>query len=110
MKVNADDVSGVLVKDNETYVVFDNTVLNRLVLSKTILYPEKSTTGHAHPGQEEVYQFVHGHGTIDVNTTRYDVAPGSVVLIPDGAFHQVRNNSHYENLVFICIFNGSRDH
>jgi len=110
MKVDRDDLGGVLVKDNETYVVFDNTTLNDLVLSKTILYPEKSTTGHKHPGQEEIYHFVHGHGTIDVDTTCYDVVPGDIVLIPDGAFHRVCNSSSYENLVFVCVFNGKRDH
>jgi len=110
MKINADDVGGTLVKDNEIYVVFDNTVLDELVVSKTILYPEKSTTGHKHAGQEEVYHFVHGHGMIDVGTVRYDVGAGSIVLIPDGEFHRVHNNSSYENLVFVCIFNGKREH
>ena len=110
MKVKNDDISGALIKDNETYVVFDNTTLDGLVLSKTILYPEKSTTGHKHSGQEEVYHFVHGHGAIEVGETIYDVVPGSIVLIPDGEFHRVHNVSHYENLIFVCIFNGSRDH
>ncbi|HCX24248.1 MAG TPA: cupin [Cytophagales bacterium] len=110
MKVNVDDISGTLVKDNETYVVFDNTTLNKLILSKTILYPEKSTTGHKHPGQEEIYHFVHGHGTIEVDALTQEVSPGSIVLINDGAFHRVHNVSSYENLVFVCIFDGKRDH
>ncbi len=110
MKINSDDINGILVKDNETYAVFDNTTLNGLVLSKTILYPEKSTTGHKHPGQEEVYQFIHGYGAVEVDNAIYNIGPGSIVLIPDGAFHRVHNNSAYENLVFVCVFDGKRDH
>ena len=110
MKVRTDDISGVVVKDNETYAVIDNTVLNDLVLSKTILYPEKSTSGHKHPGQEEIYQFVHGHGAMEVDNKIYDVSVGSIVLIPDGSFHRVHNSSTYENLVFVCVFNGKRSH
>ncbi len=110
MKVRIDDISGTVVKDNETYAVIDNTALNDLVLSKTILYPEKSTSGHKHPGQEEIYQFIHGHGAMEVDNNIYDVTAGNIVLIPDGAFHRVHNNSMYENLVFVCVFNGKRDH
>tara|TARA_Y100000034_G_scaffold40558_1_gene50024 strand:+ start:169 stop:501 length:333 start_codon:yes stop_codon:yes gene_type:complete len=110
MKVDIDDISGTVVKKNDTYVVIDNTSLNDLVLSKTILYPEKATSGHSHTGQEEVYQFVHGHGRMTVGQDMYDVRAGDVVLIPDGAFHRVFNDSTCDNLVFICVFDGKRRH
>ena len=62
MKVGIDtlDPGARIVKENETYTVIDNTLLNGLVVSKTILHPEKMTTGHKHPGQEEVYHFTNG--------------------------------------------------
>jgi hypothetical protein len=37
----------------------------------------------------------------------------SVVLIPDGAFHKVWNTSPYkanDDLEFICVFDGGRNH
>ncbi|MBK26106.1 MAG: cupin [Halobacteriovorax sp.] len=110
MKVNTDDISGKIVKNNGTYIVIDNTSLQGLVVSKTILHPNKETTGHTHPGQEEVYQFVHGRGVMMVADETFPVRPGDVVLIPDGAFHKVFNDSSCEDLTFVCVFDGKRNH
>ena len=38
---------------------------------------------------------------------RFPVQEGDIVLIPDGAFHQVINSSHL-GLFFVCIFDGVR--
>ena len=72
--------------------------------------PKKHTNGHNHKGQEEVYQFVSGHGTMTVGDDLHVVGAGDVVLIPDGDFHQVSNLSEYEDLIFVCVFNGKRSH
>ena len=68
----------------------------------------QQTTGHDHDGQEEVYQFVSGYGKMDVGEKTFDVNPGDVVLIPDGDFHRVYNTSKYEQLIFVCVFDGKR--
>ena len=39
-----------------------------------------------------------------------NVESGSIILIPDGYFHQVWNSSSVEDLVFVCIFDGKRNH
>jgi len=101
---------GVVVKKNETYTVIDNTELKGLVVSKTILHPNKQTTGHKHPGQEEVYHFTHGFGQMKIDDELFDVRAGDVVLIPDGAFHKVYNKSGWEDLTFLCVFDGERSH
>ena len=36
------------------------------------------------------------------------VKSGDVVPIEDGVFHKVYNNSDYEDLYFICVFDGKR--
>jgi mannose-6-phosphate isomerase-like protein (cupin superfamily) len=110
VKLSIDDISGTMVRDTDTYKVIDNTFLNRLVVSKTVLHPGKSTGGHDHPGQEEVYQFTHGHGTMEVGSETFTVRSGDVVLIPDGAFHRVHNPSDVEDLTFVCVFDGDRTH
>ena len=46
-----------VVKKDERYVVLDNNSLTNLVPSITKLNPNKSTSGHQHKGQEEVYVF-----------------------------------------------------
>lgn len=103
------DVGGEVIKDTEVYVIKDNKTLNQLVLSSTELHSGQSTRGHTHPGQEEVYFFVRGTGIMIVDDERFRVEPGSVVLIPDGAFHRVIND-HEVDLVFNCVFNGGRNH
>lgn len=110
--LNSYDIGGDVVKDNETYLLKDNKTLKNLVLSSTKLYRNQSTRGHRHAGQEEVYFFVQGHGLMIVGEetdTPFPVGPGAVVLIPDGAFHRVINNGD-TNLIFNCVFDGSRNH
>ena len=115
MKINLDKGDGVMVHSNETYDVIDNTSLDKLIVSKTVLHPGKETGGHNHSGQEEVYIFTQGIGKMVVGTNTYNVEKGSIVLIPDGDFHKVWNTSSYEisgygDLEFICVFDGKRNH
>jgi oxalate decarboxylase/phosphoglucose isomerase-like protein (cupin superfamily) len=111
-KVNEFDVGGSTVKDDETYIIKDNRTLKNLVLSSTKLNRGKQTRGHRHPGQEEVYFFVQGWGKMIVGdelSDPFDVGPGDIVLIPDGAFHRVINDGDM-NMVFNCVFDGQRNH
>ena len=110
MQVRLDNKDSKIVKDNDTYRLIDNTSLNNLVVSKTILHPGQETTGHKHPGQEEVYQFTSGHGRMEVGDKHISVGPDSIVLIPDGDFHKVWNLSETEDLIFVCVFDGQRKH
>ena len=107
IKLNADD--STVIKSNETYDVIDNTNLKNLIVSKTILHPLKNTSGHNHSGQEEVYIFTNGTGSMLVGTELNDVQIGDIVLIPDGAYHQVWNEGE-EDLIFVCVFDGGRNH
>lgn len=112
LKVNESNVGGSVVKDDETYIIKDNKTLKDLVLSSTKLYRGKQTRGHRHPGQEEVYFFVQGYGKMivgDEDSEPFDVAPGDIVLIPDGAFHRVINDGDM-HMMFNCVFNGTRNH
>ena len=113
MKIKLDETDSKVVKSNKTYDVIDNTNLNNLVISKTILHPGKETGGHNHSGQEEVYIFTNGWGSMVVGTETYNVKTGDIVLIPDGAFHKVWNTSIYKAnnpLIFVCVFDGGRNH
>lgn len=112
LKYSTHDVGGEVVKDNETYLLKDNKTLNNLVLSSTKLYRGQSTRGHRHAGQEEVYLFVQGYGKMivgDETDEPFEVSPGDIVLIPDGAFHRVINDGEM-NLIFNCVFDGKRNH
>lgn len=109
IKYDSHDIGGEIVKDNEVYLLKDNKTLNNLVLSSTKLYRGQSTRGHNHSGQEEVYFFVQGTGMMIVDEQKFRVNPGSIVLIPDGAFHRVINDGD-SNLIFNCVFDGKRNH
>ena len=109
LKYSQFDTGGEVIKDNETYLLTDNKTLNNLVLSSTHLHTGQSTRGHSHPGQEEVYFFASGAGEMTVGDQTFEVAAGSVILIPDGLFHRVTNTGPYD-LVFNCVFDGKRNH
>ena len=109
MKFGGYNIGGTVVKQNDVYTVKDNTELNNLVVSSTNLHPGKSTSGHSHAGQEEVYQFIFGRGRMTLDNETFDVYPGDVVLIKDGVFHQVHNTGTHD-LYFVCVFDGRRNH
>lgn len=108
MKYNIMDIGGDIVKDNETYLLKDNKLLKNLVVSSTTLHPYKSTRGHNHSGQEEVYYFIKGAGTMWLDEKEMFVQQGDVVLIEDGVFHKVKSGP--EGLYFVCVFDGKRNH
>ena len=113
MKIKLDKTDSKVVHSNETYDVIDNTNLDKLIVSKTILHPGKETGGHNHSGQEEVYIFTSGKGSMLVGTKTYDVKMGDIVLIPDGEFHKVWNTgdeTYDGDLIFTCVFDGGRNH
>ena len=108
-RLTNDSVGGDVVKDNDIYQLKDNTTLKNLVLSSTLLHAGKETTGHKHEGQEEVYFFVSGFGEMSVDDNRFNIKPGDIVLIEDGEFHRVYNTSK-QDLYFVCVFDGNRNH
>jgi mannose-6-phosphate isomerase-like protein (cupin superfamily) len=109
MKYEDWDVGGEIVKQDDRYTVTDNTKLNNLIVSSTMLTAHKSTTGHRHAGQEEVYVFVQGSGQMELDHKIFDVTVGDTVLIEDGVFHKVHNTTDF-GLKFICVFDGGRNH
>ena len=110
MKIELNEKDSNILKKDKTYTLVDNTKLSNLVVSKTILHPKKNTNGHNHVGKEEVYHFVSGEGYIRVGDEDYPVSAGSIVAIPDGWFHKVWNSSEIEDLIFVCVFEGKRNH
>ena len=102
------EIDGKDVKEDDRYVVKDNTTLKNLVLSSTRLNAKKETSGHKHKGQEEIYFFISGQGEMQLDDKKFSVEPGDIVLIKDGVFHKVYNPSDDEELYFICVLHGAR--
>jgi len=106
MKVHINDIGGKIAKEDERYVVKDNTTLNNLVVSSTTLNPNMHTSGHKHVGQEEVYYFISGSGKMQLDDKTFSFVAGDVVLIQDGAWHRVYSGPH--GAYFVCVFDGRR--
>lgn len=102
------NIGGQTIKMDDRYTVKDNAELKNLILSSTQLHPNKSTSGHTHAGQEEVYIFVEGSGTMEVDEDKFEVTQGDIVTIPDGAYHRVHSSDL--GCYFVCVFDGDRKH
>lgn len=107
MKYSGWNIGGKVVKLDDRYCVEDNNLLKNLVVSSTTLNPGKSTSGHKHEGQEEVYLFIKGSGKMDLDDKSFVVKEGDTVLIEDGVFHRVHAGPH--GCYFICVFDGRRE-
>jgi len=86
MKIS--NIDGEVVKDNETYLLKDNTSLNNLVVS---------------------YMIMSGTGRMQLDDNEFDISGGEMILIEDGVFHRVHNTGE-EDLYMVCIFDGDRNH
>tara|TARA_B100001093_G_C26756851_1_gene983837 strand:- start:1080 stop:1412 length:333 start_codon:yes stop_codon:yes gene_type:complete len=106
--ININDIGGSITKEDDRYIVKDNTMLKNLVVSSTDLKPLKSTSGHNHRGQEEVYFFVKGTGKMELDGKEMNVKAGDTVLIEDGVFHKVHAGP--DGCYFVCVFDGKRSH
>ena len=106
--ININDIGGSITKEDDRYIVKDNNLLKNLVVSSTDLKPMKSTSGHEHKGQEEVYFFVKGNGRMELDGREINVDVGDTVLIEDGVFHRV--HAGQQGCYFVCVFDGKRSH
>jgi len=91
-----------LVKKSDRYEVYD-LGLENLVVSMTVLYKGKSTTGHFHNDAEEINFFIEGEGKMQLDNRKEDITSGNIVLIPRGIFHRVFNKEK-SNLIFLSFF------
>lgn len=55
---------------------------------------------HRHPDHEQVYVIVRGRGVMQVGDEMREVSEGTLVFIPPGAAHAIKNASD-EPLVFV---------
>jgi mannose-6-phosphate isomerase-like protein (cupin superfamily) len=68
-------------------------------LAEATLEPGQATERHYHARTEEIYFLLEGEGEMEVDGERRLVGPGEAVLIPAGAWHQIRAETP---LRFLC--------
>ena len=69
-------------------------------LAEASLEPDQATQRHYHTASEEIYVFLAGGGEMEVEGERREVGPEDAVLIPVGAWHQIRAGQ--EGARFLC--------
>ena len=69
-------------------------------LAEATLAPGQATERHYHAETEEIYYIVGGNGEMELDGERHPVVVGDAVLIPPGAWHQIRAGD--EQLRFLC--------
>jgi len=91
----------------EPFVTADGSLIRELLraeeqsLAEATLAPGQATERHRHAASEELYYLVEGSGEMEVDGERQRVRPGDGILIPPGAWHQIRNDGPGD-LRFLC--------
>lgn len=71
-------------------------------LAEAELAAGQATARHFHAETEEIYVVLEGHGEMEVDGERRPVAPGDAILIPPGAWHQLRANDGPIRILCCC--------
>lgn len=79
---------------------FKTTVMNTYFQSKIIsINPKAQLSLQSHKKREEYWIITHGNGTVQIDQSNMSVSKGSMIFIPKGAKHRVRNNDKNEVLL-----------
>lgn len=70
-------------------------------LAEATLAPGQATRRHYHARTEEIYAVLEGTGELEVDGDRRPVGRGDAILIPPGAWHEIRAGETGE-LRFLC--------
>lgn len=96
----------------EPFTTADGSVIRELLglptapvrnqsLAEATLEPGQSTERHYHRESEELYYLLEGSGEMEIDGERARVGPGDAILIPPGAWHQIRADEA-SPLRFLC--------
>lgn len=109
---------GVEIVNNNTYQITDVELtdmfgLVKQTISRTILYPSKTTRGHVHKLKDETYHFVKGSGLLLLQSQDYNalfkIEPETWKFIEKATFHMVINLSANEDLEFETFYPGKSE-
>ena len=70
-------------------------------LAEAALQPGQATQRHYHLEAEEIYFLLEGSGELEVDGDRAHVSAGDAILIPPGAWHEIRADAG-ASLRFLC--------
>ena len=110
-------VGGSPYKVTDDYSVWTNDLLGKIIASKTVIQPGKSTVGHRLSDSDVVYIIVNGRGMMEVieymnsmeghgtdpsqgieHQDSFSLTAGDVILVQSGDFVKVINESEHDQL------------
>ena len=80
--------------------------LDELGVVPVCMAPGEANEGHSHTLVEEVLIVHKGEGQIQIENDTFDLAPGSVAMVPAGQFHAMCNTGSV-NLEGVILFNSN---
>jgi mannose-6-phosphate isomerase-like protein (cupin superfamily) len=97
--------------DAEAFTTADGSTIRELLglptapvrnqsLAEATLEPGQATERHYHAEAEEIYYLVEGTGELELDGQLRHIGVGDAVLIPPGAWHQIRAGG--QQLRFLC--------
>jgi quercetin dioxygenase-like cupin family protein len=72
-------------------------------LAEATLEPGQSTMRHYHALSEEIYLLIGGAGAMEIDGETREVGEGDAILIPPGAWHELRAGSDGVRLLCCCV-------
>ena len=75
----------------------------RLLVGLNCFEPGQSHALHAHHGMDKVYQVIEGEGLFLLQDRELPMAPGDMLVAPDGVPHGVRNSGSGRLLVLAIL-------
>ena len=76
-----------------------NAPVQKQSLAEATLPAGGETERHYHKLSEELYYLLDGKGLMEIEGEEREVGPGDAILIPSGAWHQIKAT---ESLRFLC--------
>lgn len=99
---NREEQKPFTTKDGSTIrslLDLSNARVKQQSLAEASLPSGGATERHYHKISEELYYLLEGRGVMEIDGEEQEVGPGDAILIPAGAWHQIRAR---EALSFLC--------
>jgi len=89
--------------DNNDFrrVLYSGKYMQLVLMS---LLPNVEIGMEVHPDNDQFFRFEEGSGRVVIDENSYDVADGSVIIVPAGAKHNVINTSDSQALKLYTIY------
>ena len=86
-----------------------NAPVRHQSLAEATLELGQATERHYHRASEEIYYIMEGTGEMELDGERQAVRPGDAILIPPGAWHQIKGTCPVP-LRFLCACSPPYEH